>query len=88
MQEQCGQDDLVRSAMLANALGQLGHASGQPSVHMQGLRAYGRALNMLAGAIANKIDEKGEAIIAAATLLTLYEVWQYVPPWGDSPRVC
>lgn len=66
----------MRSALLANALGVLGDASDQPSIKCQGLKAYGRALNMLARAIASKIDEKGEEIIAASTLLTLYEVCQ------------
>lgn len=91
VQEQCEQDDLVRAALLANALGVLGDASDQPSIKLQGLRAYGRALNMLARAIASKIDEKGEEIIAASTLLTLYEVWQkhfVMSPWfGEFSKI-
>ena len=74
VQEQCEQDDLVRYALLANALGVLGEARGQRALKVQGVRAYGRCINLLARLIPTKLEEKGDEMIAASTLLAFYEV--------------
>lgn len=88
VQEQYSKHDLVRSALLANALGVLGDASDQPSIQLQGLRAYGRALTLLARAITSKYDDKGEEVIVASTLLALYEVWSYIAPGALHWQAC
>ena len=80
VQELWQQDDLVRTALLANALGTLGEASGQHSITVHGWRVYGSALQMLGQALPAKIKENGDQVLTASMLLAQYEVRKDASP--------
>lgn len=74
VQDLCQRDDLVRLALLANALGMLGEQSGQRSTIVEGWRAYGRALKMLARSLPTLGQTKGDELLTTSLLLAQYEV--------------
>jgi hypothetical protein len=74
VQKFCRQDGLVRLALLANAMGSLGQRHGVRSLAVDGWRAYGKSLQILAASIPTMGVEKGDELLAAAQLLAIYEV--------------
>lgn len=70
----CQKDDLVRFALLANALLILGEQSRQRSVVVEGWRAYGRCLQMMAQSLPIIAEERGDKLLTASTLLAEFEV--------------
>lgn len=74
VQDLCYQDNLVRQALLANAIGLLGHHSGQHSIVMEGWRAYGRSLQMLSRSLLSMSQENHDKILATTMLLKQYQV--------------
>ena len=67
-------DNLVRLALLANALGMLGEQSGQRWMIVEGWRAYGNSLQMLARSLPTVGAKKGDELLIASQLLAQYEV--------------
>ena len=67
-------DSLVRYALLANALVLLGDQSGQQQMTVQGWRAYGKSLEMLARSLLTSNQGKGDELLVSSTLLAQYEV--------------
>ena len=74
VQDLCHQDNLVRQALLANALGLLGHRSGQHSIAIEGWRAYGRSLQMLSRSLSSMSQDNHASIFATVLLLKQYQV--------------
>lgn len=75
----CQKDDLVRFALLANALLILGEQSKQRSVAVEGWRAYGRCLQMMARSLPAIAEERGDELLTASTLLAEFEVRGNLP---------
>jgi hypothetical protein len=70
----CERDGMVRLALQANALAVLGEQSGQQSTTIEGWRAYGRSLQILALSLVSRSEEKGDELLATSLLLAQYEV--------------
>ena len=68
------QHDLVRLALLANALGLLGQHSGQQAMIMEGWRMYGRSLQLLAKLLPAMSKDKADILCTTSMLLAQYEV--------------
>lgn len=78
----CAQDCLVRQAVLANALGMLGdEQGGKHSMTMEGYRAYGLTLQLLARSLPAMGQTKGDKLLIVSQLLGQYEVC-----WPDFPH--
>ncbi len=75
VQDLCYRSDVVRFALLANALGLVGQQSGQASVIMEGWRMYGKSLHTVANALAAAQGAGTENLLAASGLLAVFEVW-------------
>jgi hypothetical protein len=79
VQDLCQRDDLVRLALLANALGLLGQHSGQQPIIMEGWRMYGRSLQVLAQSLP-AMSQGSDRVLTTSMLLAQYQVCRSICP--------
>lgn len=76
VQTLCERSGLVRFALLSNALGVLGQQSGKSDVRCEGLRLYGKVLQLFARSLPAREESGTEELLATSMLLGQYEVLQ------------
>ena len=74
VQDLSHRDDMVRLALLANALRLLGQHSGQESIMIEGCRMYGRSLQLLALSLPAAGPETRDKLLTTSLMLAQYEV--------------
>jgi hypothetical protein len=77
----------VRLALLANALSVLGEESREHAMTVEGLRAYGRSMKVLARSLPVITADNGDDILTTALYLGQYEVGRE-PNDGEASLTC